>query len=107
ELRPSRSRIRTFPPGMPGSRKPAMGKQSGKPLSSELVDRARPALLQQPRQRAVGEDPSAGLAARAVVGFILRVDDALNRRAADRAGLAVAPVHRHLLAEGGHLFRES
>ena len=36
---------------------------------------------------------------RAVVGFVRRVHDALHRRAAHGAGLAVAAVHRHALAK--------
>src|SRR4026209_1835233 len=65
----------------------------------QLVDRARPALLQEPRQGASGEDAAAGLAARAIVGLVLRIHDPLHRSAANRAGLAVAPVHRHLFPE--------
>src|SRR5713226_9847965 len=80
-------------------------KNGGKYLF-ELVDRARPARLEQARERAVGEDLAAGLAARAVVGLVLRVHDALHRRAAHRAGLAKSPVHRHALAKGGDLLRE-
>src|SRR5436190_7066261 len=73
----------------------------------QLVDRARKRFLQQARQRAVGEDPAAGLATRAVVGLILGVDDPLHRGAADRAGLAVPAVDRHLLVKRGDFRRES
>ena len=69
----------------------------------ELLERARPVLAQQPRQRAVGEQPSAGLARRAVVRLVRGVDDALHRRAAVGTRLAVAAVHRHPGAERGHL----
>ena len=72
----------------------------------QLVDILGPAVMQQPRQRSVGEDLAAGLAARAVVRFVLGVDDALYRCAADRAWLAVAPVHGHRVVERGDLFRE-
>src|SRR5206468_1990301 len=64
--------------------------------SGELVDRARPALVQEPRQCAIGEDDAAGLAARAVVAFVLGIDDALHRHAADRTWLAEAAVDGHL-----------
>ena len=50
---------------------------------------------------------AAGLAARAVVGLVLGVDDALHRRAADGARLAEAAVHRHLRPERGDLLREA
>src|SRR5712664_2530672 len=72
----------------------------------ELVDRARPARLEQARERAVGEDLAAGLAARAVVGLVVRVDDTLDRRAAHRAGFAKSSVHRHDLAKGGDFLRK-
>ena len=60
-------------------------------------------MLQEARERAVGEHPAAGLAARTVVRFVGGVADALDRRAAVRAGLGVAPVHRHAVAKGGDL----
>ena len=44
---------------------------------------------------------------RAVVRLVLGVDDALHRRAAHRARLAVAAVHRHAVAERGDLLREA
>ena len=45
---------------------------------------------EQGRQRAVSQRAAAGLAARAVVGLVVGVHDALHRRAAHRARLAVA-----------------
>src|SRR5215831_3684784 len=60
--------------------------------SVELVDVLRPALVEQAGKRPVGEDLPASLAAGAVVRFVLGVDDALHRRAARRAGLAVLAV---------------
>ena len=75
--------------------------------SLQLVDVARPARLQQPRQRAVRQHAAAGLAARAVVRLVVGIDDALHRRAAHGAGLAVAAVHRHVVAERRHLLPES
>src|SRR5262249_15029552 len=57
-------------------------------------------------ERAVGEQLAAGLARRAIVGFVLGIDDALDRRSAVRAGLAEAAVHGHALPERGDLLRE-
>src|SRR5262245_30922907 len=68
-------------------------------LLPELVDRARPAFVQQPRQGAVGENDAVGLAARAIVALVFGVDDPLHRCAAHRARLAVAAMHGHLGAE--------
>src|SRR6185295_17768325 len=45
----------------------------------ELFERARPVFLEQPRQRAVGEQFPTGLAGRTVVHFIGGVADALHR----------------------------
>src|SRR5688572_25147298 len=73
----------------------------------QLLGRARPVVLEQPRERTIGEQPALVLATRAVVGLVLRVDDLLHGRAAARAGLAVAAVHCHPLAERGHLLREA
>src|SRR6266545_3475913 len=66
----------------------------------------RPVAFEELREGTVGEELAAGLADGAVIRFILGVDDPLDRRAAVRAGLAVAAVHRHSLAEGGDLLRE-
>src|SRR4051794_27431689 len=76
------------------------------PPLSQLVDRPRPVASQQAAERAAGEEAAAGLAAGAVVGLVLGVADALHGGAAYGAGLAVAPVHRHLGAERRHLLRE-
>src|SRR4051812_7360537 len=65
----------------------------------EVVDRLRPVVLQQPGERSVREELSARLAPRAVVGLVLGVDDALDRRLADRAGLPVLAMHREVLPE--------
>ena len=91
----------TAPPPVDGSPRPTAL------ALLELLERPRPVAVQQPRQRAVGEQPAAGLAARAVVGLVLGVDDALHRRAADRAGLAEAAVHRHPRAERRDLLGEA
>src|SRR5947209_9567354 len=73
----------------------------------ELLDGARPILLEQARKRTVGEQPAARLAGRAIVRFVLGVDDALDGRAAHRTGLAVAAVNGHVLAERGYLLGEA
>src|SRR5688572_4117617 len=72
----------------------------------ELLERPGPVLVQQPRQRAVGEQPPAGLAAGTVVRLVLGVDDALHRRPAHRTRLAVAAVHGHARAERGDALRK-
>src|SRR6266487_5495923 len=71
-----------------------------------LLERSRPIPLQEPRHGAVGEYSSIRLAAGAVVHLVRGVTNALHRRAAGRAGLAVATVHRHLRPERGHVLGE-
>ena len=73
----------------------------------ELLERARPVAVQEPRQRAIGEQSAAGLAGRAVVRLVLGIDDALHGRAAAGAGLTVAAVHRHAVAKRRHLLGET
>src|SRR5512144_924647 len=80
--------------------------QPGRPASLQLVDVARPARLEQARERAIGEHLSAGLTARAVIGLVLRVDDPLHRSAADRARLTEAAMDCHLRTERGHFLGE-
>src|SRR5688572_28789080 len=70
--------------------------------SFEFFDAAWEVGLEQARERAVGQDLAAGLAARAVVRFIRGVADALDARPTDATGLAVLAVDRHLRAERGH-----
>src|SRR3954468_3673145 len=65
----------------------------------ELVDRARPILLQQPREGAIREEFSVGLASSTIVGLVVCISNSLNWRATHRAGLSVFPVNRHLVAE--------
>jgi hypothetical protein len=72
----------------------------------ELLDRLRPIGVEQPRERAIGEELAAGLAARAVVALVLGVDDVLHLRATRRAGLAELAVDGHLGPKGGHLLGE-
>src|SRR5687767_8124622 len=67
----------------------------------QLLEGPRPVLLEQPRQRPIGEQPTPGLARRAVVRFVGSIDNPLNRPAAIRTGVAVAAVHRHAVVKGG------
>ena len=70
----------------------------------ELVKGLRPVVLQQLRERAIGEQPAFGLARRAIVHFVLAVYDALHRCAAPRARFAEAAVYGHPFAERRHFF---
>src|SRR5690349_10153655 len=72
----------------------------------ELVDRLRPVDIQEARERTVREQAAAGLAARAVVRLVLRVHDALHRRAAVGAGEIEAAVHGHLRTKGRDFLRK-
>ena len=69
----------------------------------QLLERPRPVVLEQPRQRAIGQQLAAGLAGRTVVRFVRGVANALHRRAAHRTRLAVAAVHGHPVAKRRHL----
>src|SRR5439155_12065864 len=72
-----------------------------------LLERPRPVLFHESRERSVGEELSSGLAPRAIVGLVFRVRDPLYRSAAIGAGLAVTAVDRHARAEGGHALRKA
>src|SRR5439155_464197 len=80
---------------------------SGPAPPFHLLEAPRPVVLEEPGERAVGEEHAARLAAGAVVGLVLGVDDALHGRAAVGTGLAVAPMDGHAVAEGGHLLGEA
>src|SRR5512143_1989882 len=69
----------------------------------QLFEGARPVVLEEARQRPIGKQAAGGLANRAVVGLVLGVADALHRRSAVGAWLAVAPVYREAVTEGSHL----
>src|SRR5688572_6858863 len=83
------------------------GGRTGGESSVELVDRARPVLLQETGQCTVGEQSSLSLAARAIVRFVARIPNPLNRTRANRTRLPVATVNRHPLAESSDLFRKA
>src|ERR1700745_2918619 len=72
----------------------------------EFVQCARPVFAEQARQSAISQKLSAGLAHGAIFGFVLRVTDALDFRAAARARLFVTAVHGHALPERRHVFGE-
>src|SRR5207247_9328977 len=67
----------------------------------QLLQRLRPVLMQETRERTVREEAAARLTARAVVGLVVRVNDPLHGRAAVGTRLAVAAVHRHVGTERG------
>src|ERR1700738_1585203 len=69
----------------------------------EFVQRARPVLMQQAGKGAVGEQASAGLASRTIIGLVARIADALDFGATARARLAIAPVDRHAGPKRGYL----
>src|SRR6185503_845679 len=62
-----------------------------------------PILFQKQREGAVGEKFSSSLAARAVIGFVVGVADALDGRAAIRTWFSVAAMDCHSLAERGDM----
>src|SRR3972149_2394868 len=72
----------------------------------ELFQTLRPVFSQQARERAVREELSAGLAARAVVRLVLGVGDPLNGSRAHGTGLPVPAVDRHFRPERRYLLRE-
>src|SRR5512137_1601114 len=98
---PSSSVIRVFMWGCSSVRLPVILLPPALLERLHLLDRPRPVVLEQAGERSVGEDPSTGLAAWTVVGLARGVDDALHRGPAGRAGLPVAAMDRHALAEGG------
>ena len=97
------------------SRSKAAG-EGARPTSLEVVlaalerlqrfERPRPVRFQQPGQTAIGQKLPTGLAARTVVGFVVRVANALDLFAASWARLSIASVDRHFLTKRSHLFRK-
>src|SRR5262245_16251175 len=72
----------------------------------QLLQRLGPVAPKELREGAVGEELAAGLALRAVVRFVVGVDDPLHRRPAVGARLPVTAMDRHPFAEGRDLLRE-
>src|ERR1700758_3810000 len=69
----------------------------------EVFERPRPVPSQKLRKRPIDEQLAAGLASRAVVRLVFRVDDSLDGIAANGTGLPVAAVHGHALPKRRHL----
>ena len=65
------------------------------PQLLQFIERARQVGAQQPGKAAISEHPAAGLAARAVVRFVVRITDTENLRAAPAARFSVAPMDGH------------
>src|SRR5437764_10677341 len=59
----------------------------------QFLDALGPVILEETRQRAVGQHFAVCLAARAVVRLVLRVNDALDGATTDGTRLAVPPMH--------------
>src|SRR5438270_4173227 len=78
---------------------------AGRQVFLQFLDRPRPVVFEQAGERPVGQNFTAGLAAGAVVRFVVGIHDPLNLRAADRARLAEFAVDRHVGTEGGHFLR--
>src|SRR5712692_1797214 len=91
-MAPDRHRARSF-----------FEKGSSFPEGLEFVERARPVLVQQAGKSAVGEQASARLASRTIIGLVARVADALDFGATTRAWLAIAAVDRHAGPKRGDL----
>jgi len=60
----------------------------------------------QAGEAAIGEDLSGGLAAGAIVGFVVGVANALDFFSTSQTGLAEAAVDLHVWVKGGYLFGE-
>src|SRR5947199_10609856 len=100
--RGSFARSGSSPQGPEKSRAPCSGP---KPLLP-FVQGPWPVRLKEAGERPVGQEFSAGLAARAVVHFVLGVADALHGRCTDWTGESIAPVHRHSWTKRRDLLRK-
>src|SRR3954462_1108857 len=83
-----------------------MGQRGNDLAPGQLVDRSRPILFQQSRQRAIGEQLAIGLTTRAVVGLVVGVADPLHRSSTDGTRLPELSVNGHLFAKRSHFRRE-
>ncbi len=75
-------------------------------IALQLVQVSRPVILEQARERPIGEDTALGLATGAVVGLVVGVADPLQRYGADRAVLAITAMYGHLRTECGNFPQE-
>src|SRR6478752_4282568 len=80
------------------------GARSGEGL--ELVDRLRPVLFEQSRERAIGEELSVSLASRAIVGLVACIPDSLHWTSAGWTGFPIPAVYCHLIVKGSDLCRK-
>ena len=71
------------------------------------LERSMPVVFQEPGKRAIREHAATGLAARAVVAFVLCVDDALDGGIADGTGFLETAMDGHLVTKRGDLFGEA
>lgn len=88
-------------------RRPARTRELLAAQRFELVERSRPVAFEQARECTVSQQLAARLARRTVVGFTVGEDDALDWIAADREGLSVFSVRRHLRSKSRHLLWEA
>src|SRR6266850_2868096 len=75
-------------------------------ICSVSLQRAWPVVFEKARKRSVGQDTSARLATRAIVAFVLGVDDPLDRGAAHRTRLPEASVDGHRVMKRRDLLRK-
>src|SRR5690242_3804471 len=73
----------------------------------KFIQGARPVRPQQSRQASISQDFAAGLASRAIVGFVIRVANALYLFATPRARFSITAVSRHALTKCSNLLRKS
>src|SRR5690606_16041343 len=71
----------------------------------QFVQVLGPIVLQEQRERTVGQQLPTRLAGGAVVGLVVGIDDPLHRRATPRTGLLELAVDGHVRPEGSHLLR--
>src|SRR5262249_10544590 len=68
-------------------------------MNFPFIQTPRPVLFKKSRHRAICQQSAFGLASRAVVAFVVRIDNALNRRTADGTWFAITAMHSHLRTE--------
>src|SRR5947209_5496698 len=73
----------------------------------QLFNRTWPIVFQQTGERSIGQQLAGGLAARAVIGFIFCVHDALDHRATDGTRLSMPAMNGHAFSKGCYLFRKA
>src|SRR5579864_9780527 len=92
---------------LPGRRKPNGKKPHLAPLESfQLFQRSWPVRTQEPGQTSIRKNFPSGLAARAIICFLVCITNSQNLIAASWTGFAVAPMNCHSLAKRRNFFRE-